>query len=126
MTTDQKKAFLLLKSVILHHQGTEEGESHLLADTASAMGATEELEWAKQFIIQDRLTAFERARDYLNKLTVNWDNPQKLEHLIRVWESIHQKGYITEMEATAILKLAKDWKVQQELMAFIRKKRNPV
>jgi uncharacterized tellurite resistance protein B-like protein len=126
MTTDQKKAFLLLKSVILHHQGLEEGENVMLTEAAMAMNASEELEWTRQFILQDQPTAFERAREYLSSLVTEWDKNTRLEHLAKVWESINQKGYISEMEATAILKLAKDWQIQRELMTLIRQKRNTV
>jgi hypothetical protein len=38
-----------------------------------------------------------------------------------VWEAAKSKGYISEMEATAILKLAKDWAVQKDLLKLIRK-----
>jgi hypothetical protein len=36
-----------------------------------------------------------------------------------VWESNNLKGYVTEMEATAMLKLAKDWKVESEIAKII-------
>ncbi len=123
MTPDQKKAFLLLKSVIFHHQGQGESESNELKAAALAMDATEELNWVQQFIQQDTFTAFERAREYLNKLALNWDNPTKLQQLSQVWESIRAKGFISEMEATAILKLAKDWHIQKELIALVRQKK---
>src|SRR3954467_13769097 len=121
MTPEQKKAFLLLKSVILHHQGQGESEITVLKEAALAMDATAELNWVQQFIQQDGFTAFERAREYLNKLALNWDNQTKLHQLNQVWESIKSKGFISEMEATAILKLAKDWHIQKELMALVRR-----
>ncbi|MES2732987.1 MAG: hypothetical protein V4714_14650 [Bacteroidota bacterium] len=125
MTTDQKKAFLLLKSVIFHHYGLEESENTILSETALAIDGVDELQWAQQFVSQDKLTAFERAWAYLNGLAAHWDAPTKLEYLTTVWESTKEKGYISEMEATTILKLAKDWNIQQELIALVRKKRNP-
>jgi hypothetical protein len=39
-----------------------------------------------------------------------------------VWKATNRKGCITEMEATTILKVAKDWKMQRELMGMVRKK----
>jgi uncharacterized tellurite resistance protein B-like protein len=45
----------------------------------------------------------------------------KISYLNIVWEVTKSKGYISEMEATAILKLAKDWAVQKELLKLIRK-----
>jgi hypothetical protein len=123
MAPDQKRAFLLLKSVILHHQGQEDGETSILNEAASALDATEELNWVRQFIQEDTFTAFERTREYLNKLAVDWDNQTKLRHLNQVWESTRSKGYISEMEATAILKLAKDWHIQKELISLVRQKK---
>ena len=122
MTSDQKKAFLLLKSVILHHQGIDDDERRMMNETASDIDAQDELNWTQQFIQEDPPTAFERARVYLNELATQWDNPTKLEHLSRVWKSTSQKGNISEMEAMSILKLAKDWQMQQELINLVRRK----
>jgi hypothetical protein len=36
-----------------------------------------------------------------------------------VWNANNIKGYVTEMEVTAMLKLAKDWNVQQELVDLV-------
>jgi len=38
-----------------------------------------------------------------------------------VWKANNKKGYITEMEATAMLKLAKDWQVENELIEMVKK-----
>ena len=38
-----------------------------------------------------------------------------------VWQANNLKGYVTEMEATAMLKLAKDWNVQKELVELYQK-----
>ncbi|MBC7921394.1 MAG: hypothetical protein H7Z75_09930 [Ferruginibacter sp.] len=124
MTSDQKKAFLLLKSVILHHLGAADDERGMMNETAFDLDAQHELTWTQQFIQEDPLTAFERARAYLNNLATQWDNPAKLEHLSRVWESTSQKGNISEMEAMSILKLAKDWQIQRELITLVRSKRD--
>ena len=124
MTTDQKKAFLLMKSVIFHNHGLAEEEIKALTETAAILEATDELKWTQEFISQDIPNAFERAREYLNQLATHWDNDTKLEHLSQVWDSTNEKGFISEMEATTILKLAKDWRIQQELMMLVRKKRN--
>ena len=126
MTTDQKKVFLLLKSVILHHQGLEEGEKKMLTAIASIIHASEELVWTQEFILKDQPTAFERARQYLNTLVIDWGKDTRIDLMGQVWESTSQKGFITEIEATAILKLAKDWDIQKELVTLIRKKRNTV
>jgi hypothetical protein len=38
-----------------------------------------------------------------------------------VWESNKKKGYISEMEATALLKLAKDWQIEDDFVEMIKK-----
>jgi hypothetical protein len=110
MTSEQKKAILLLKSVIFHYHGLDNEEKEILDNTAQKLDAWDELKWANDFIALDYYTAFERAREYLNEIVG------------MVWEANNAKGYVTEMEATAMLKLAKDWHVQKELMMLVRKK----
>lgn len=122
MTSDQKKAFLLLKSVIFYYHGLDESEQAILNETAHHLDAHKELQWVTDFIETDSYTAFERAREFLNSLAVNWDTATKLSYLSMVWEATNKKGHITEMEATAMFKLAKDWHIQKELISLVRKK----
>ena len=107
MTSEEKKAFLLLKSVIFHYHGLDEDEQKILDETAKRYSAEEELKWANEFIANDYISAFERAREYLNKVIGRLDKDKRLSYLDMVWRANNQKGYITEMEATAMLKLAK-------------------
>lgn len=120
MTSDEKKAFLLLKSVIFHYHGLDEDEQKILDDTAKELDAMDELGWAIKFISKDYITAFERARNYLNEVISPLGKEKKLSILDMVWKANNQKGYITEMEATAMLKLAKDWKIENELISLVR------
>ncbi|HAI75311.1 MAG TPA: hypothetical protein DCM08_03615 [Microscillaceae bacterium] len=122
MTVEQKKAILLLKSIIFHYHGLDKEEQEILDKTAEKFDAWEELKWASEFISLDYYTAFERAREYLNDVVGPLDKDIKLDFLTMVWEANNAKGYVTEMEATALLKLAKDWHVQKELMMMVRKK----
>lgn len=123
MTSDEKKAILLLKSVIFHYHGLDKEEQQILDSTAERFDAWEELKWANDFISLDYYTAFERAREYLNEVVGNLDKDTRINYLSMVWEANNAKGYVTEMEATAMLKLAKDWNVQKELMMLVRKKK---
>ena len=120
MTSEEKKAYLLLKSVIFHYHGLDEDEQKLLDATANEMDAYEELKWANEFISQDYVTAFERAREYFNDVILKLDKDKRLNYLDMVWQANNKKGYITEMEATAMLKLAKDWQIENELIAMVR------
>jgi hypothetical protein len=122
MTNDQKKAFLLLEAVVFQYDGLDEKEGRLLWEAAEGMDASDELQWVNDFLAADPLTAFDRARAYLNKLTDDWDSDVRLHCLEMAWKAISRKGHITEMEATALLKVAKDWKLQRELIAMVRKK----
>ena len=45
---------------------------------------------------------------------------KRLSYLDSVWRDNNSKGYITEMEATAMLNLAKDWEVQTELIELVK------
>lgn len=121
MTSEEKKAFLLLKSVIFHYHGLDEDEKKILDETARELEADNELNWANEFIATDYITAFDRARVYLNGVIGPLEKDKRLSYLDMVWKANNQKGYITEMEATAMLKLAKDWQVEGDLIAMIRK-----
>jgi hypothetical protein len=122
MTSNQKKAFLLLEAVVFGYDGLNEQQEHLLHSAAAESGALEVLNWVKEFLSSDPVSAFDRARIYLNKLTEHWDNEARLQCLGMVWEVTSRKGHITEMEATALLRVAKDWKLQRELIGMVRGK----
>lgn len=118
MNKEEKKAFLLLKTIIFQYHGLDEDEQQILEQTALELNATEELQWAHSFISEDYMTAFERARDYLSK--VDLDKEKKLYCLNLVWKANNEKGYITEMEATGMLRFAKDWQIETELIQLVR------
>lgn len=121
MNSEEKRALLLLKSVIFHYHGLDEDEQKILDETAKQLDASNELKWANEFISKDYLSAFERAREFLNKTIGTYPKKTRLEYLDKVWKANNQKGYITEMEATAMLKLAKDWQVENELIDMVKK-----
>ncbi|MDW7695751.1 hypothetical protein R9C00_24750 [Flammeovirgaceae bacterium SG7u.111] len=121
MTSDEKKAYLLLKSVIFHYHGLDEDERKILVDTAENLHAHEELQWAYDFIAEDYYTAFERAREYLSVQMNKFDKETRLSYLSMVWDANNRKGYISEMEATALLNLARDWYIESDLIKMIKK-----
>lgn len=111
---------MLLKSLILHYHGLDEDEKAILRAAAQQMNSEEELEWANSFISEDYLSAFERSKDYFSKNLALLPDAQKLQHLKNVWEDNYKKGYVTEMETTAILTLAKIWEIEKEFMSIIQ------
>jgi hypothetical protein len=120
MTSEEKKAFLLLKGIIFQYHGLDAEEEQLLQLTADELQAQTEYDWVKSFMAEDYLTAFERARDYFPSL--NLTDELKLDMLYRVWRANQAKGYITEMEATGMLRLARDWKLEAQLLERVRGK----
>lgn len=120
MEKEEKKAFILLKSLIFHYHGLDEDEEKMLLDTAEKYNAHDELQWANDYIAEDFMTAFDRSRDFLKEIIGNLPVETKVSYLFSVWDDNNMKGYLTEMEATAMLKLAKDWNINNELMVKIR------
>ena len=120
-TSDEKKVYMLLKSVIFYYHGLDEIEKEELQKTAEELDAHEEYQWAIDFISSDHLTAFDRAREYLNEQIGDYDKETRIDLINMVWKANNLKGYVTEMEATAMLKLAKDWNVQKELVSLVLK-----
>jgi hypothetical protein len=118
-SSEEKKVYMLLKSVIFHYHGLDEAEKQDLDKTSDELGAENEYEWALSFIAKDYMTAFDRARDYLNTIIGDYPKGQRVELINMVWQANNLKGYVTEMEATAMLKLAKDWNVQKELIELV-------
>ncbi|HEU5292072.1 MAG TPA: hypothetical protein VFU05_15585 [Cyclobacteriaceae bacterium] len=119
--TEEKKVYMLLKSVIFHYHGLDEAERKDLEKTAEELTAADEYKWALDFIAKDYITAFERAREYLNDIIADYPKDKRIELINMVWQANNLKGYVTEMEATAMLKLAKDWNVQKELIELVLK-----
>jgi hypothetical protein len=119
MSTEEKKVYMLLKTVIFNYHGLDEEEKNDLIKTSSELNAPGEFQWALDFVEQDYITAFDRARDYLNDIIGDYDKEKRIDLINMVWKDNNLKGYVTEMEATAMLKLAKDWNVQQELIKLV-------
>ncbi|MEQ9468837.1 MAG: hypothetical protein RLN88_15615 [Ekhidna sp.] len=120
MDATTKKALLLLKSLIFHYHGLDDEEREMLEDTASKMQAQEEMEWANKFIAEDYLSAFERSREFLSKIFSKMSESDRIRYLMEVWEETHKKGYVTEMETTAILTLSKDWHVEKQFLEIVK------
>lgn len=116
---EEKKVYMLLKSVIFHYHGLDEAEKKDLDKTSEELDAHAEYQWALDFLSQDYITAFERARDYLNNIIGDYPKTKRIELIQMVWQANNLKGYVTEMEATAMLKLAKDWNVQKEMIELV-------
>lgn len=119
MSEEEKKVYMLLKAVIFHYHGLDEAEKLDLEETSQKLDATNALAWAMEFISKDYITAFDRARNYLNEIIGDYPKAQRTELINMVWQANNLKGYVTEMEATAMLKLAKDWGVEKELIALV-------
>jgi hypothetical protein len=120
-SSEEKKVYMLLKSVIFYYHGLDEDERKDLEKTADGLQAHDEYKWALDFIGKDHITAFERAREYLNDIIADYPKERRIELINIVWQANNLKGYVTEMEATAMLKLAKDWNVQKELIELVMK-----
>jgi uncharacterized tellurite resistance protein B-like protein len=123
MTTDEKKACMLLKSVIFHYHGLDKEEMLNLQTTADELEAHDELAWANSFISEDYFNSFERAREYLNVLVKDFPLKKRIELIKMVWEANQLKGYVTEFEAASIIKIAKDWKIENALLRLIEEER---
>lgn len=120
-STEDKKVYMLLKSVIFHYHGLDDTEKSELEKTANEINAFYEYQWALDFIAQDYITAFDRAREYLNHIIGDYPKDKRVQLITMVWEANNEKGYVTEMEATAMLKLARDWNVKEELIGLVLK-----
>ena len=117
---EEKKSLMLLKAIIFHYHGLDEDEEKSLYRSAGELNAHEELKWAFDFIAEDYISAFDRTRAYMSDNMKSIEKYKRLQFINLTWEANSEKGYITEMEATAMLKIAKDWEVDQELIALVQ------
>ena len=124
ITSEEKMAFMLLNSIIFHYHGLDEEEEQILKRISEQLSANEELNWAFDFISKDYLTAYERARTHLKEVMLKLDKSKRLDFINSTWNANFEKGYITEMEATAMLKLARDWEVDEDLISLYNKELN--
>lgn len=116
----EKMVLMLLKAIIFHYHGLDEDEEQILLRSAGELDAQNELKWAFDFIAEDYISAFDRARDFMKKSMDDLERNKRLQFINLTWKANSEKGYITEMEATAMLKIAKDWEVDQELIAMVQ------
>jgi len=119
MNSEEKKVYMLLKAVIYHYHGLDETERLDLKKVSANLDAKDELAWALDFVAEDYITAFDRARTYLINIIGDYPKPKRIELINMVWLSNNLKGYVTEMEATAMIKLARDWNVEKELIEMV-------
>ncbi len=111
---------MLLKSLIFHYHGLDEEERQILEDSAKELDAMSEMKWANDFIAEDYISAFERSREFLQKIFTTMSEDERINHLVSVWNANNSKGYLTEMETTAILTLSKDWKVEKDFLESVK------
>lgn len=119
MNTELKKSLVLLKALIFHYHGLDQDEKRILEEYVVSIQAPEEYKWAIAFISQDYMSAFERAKEFLSKEIKPLAPEVKLKYLMDTWEDNHKKGYVTEMETTAMLNLAKDWSIEKDFLLSI-------
>lgn len=115
-----KKALMLLKSLIFHFHGLDDEEREMLEAAAKKIDAHAEKEWANSFIAQDYMSAFERSREFFMKTFSKMSKEDRVDHLVQVWEENYVKGYVTEMETTAIFTLSKDWHIEKEFLKVVK------
>jgi len=115
-----KKAIMLLQSLVFHYHGLDDEEREILEESARKISAVKEMEWANKFIAEDYISAFERSREFLQKVFSKMPEKDRIKHLIDVWDANNTKGYLTEMETTAILTLSKDWQVEKSFLERVK------
>jgi len=117
-----KKALILLEVLILTYHNLDDEENKILSENAVLLDAQEELEWAKEFIYEDFPTSIKRSREYLFENLQDASDDEKFYVLKEVWATAEKKGFVTELEAMTMLKIASDWGLVNKLLALARSK----
>ena len=119
MEQEEKKAIILLKSLVFHYHGLDPDEKKILEGYVKSLNAQEEYLWANDFISSDYLSAYERCKEFISKVFKNLTKKQRLKHLIETWDDNHKKGYVTEMETTAMINLSKEFEIDIDFLKSI-------
>lgn len=123
MSVEEKRAFLSLLIIIFNYHGLSEVEQEILHETASSHDAFAELEWIKEYAKPSIDESYDKLKKYVNDIIGNLPVEKKSIYLNKVWDANQQKGHVSEMEATAMLMLSKEWQVQKEFIQYIREKK---
>jgi len=123
MSVEEKRAFLSLLIIIFNYHGLSEVEQQILHETASVHDAFNELEWIKEYSKPSIDESYDKLKKYVNDIIGNLSVEKKSEYLNKVWDANQQKGHVSEMEATAMLMLSKEWHIQKEFILYIREKK---
>ena len=122
MLSEEKKLLLLLHLIIFNYHGLDESEKELLADLSKQYEAEAELDWAYNMLGNDYYITHEKIQSWFKEAIADIDAEKRLWYLSSVWQASVKKGFISEMEATAMLKIAHEWGIQKDLLNLIRKK----
>lgn len=123
MSVEEKRAFLSLLIIIFNYHGLSEVEQQILQETASVHDAFSELEWIKEYSKPSIDESYDKLKKYVNDTLGHLAVEKKSEYLNKVWDANQQKGHVSEMEATAMLMLSKEWQIQKEFILYIREKK---
>ena len=119
MNTKEKKTILLLKAALFYYSGWGDKEEKLLLRKAREINGTTELNWVMSFIEKDIPSAQTRAQKKMCQIAKEISNEHRLTYLWENWEEGMRKGYLSNPEALYLLKIAKAWKVEKELLKKI-------
>lgn len=119
MNSEQKKTLLLVMSLVLHLHDLDEDEQRILAIKAEQYQGAAELDWINEFIAENPATAIERGREFVTSLKDNCPKDFRILCIRETLSAVQEKGYLSESEAVAILKFARDWRVETELKAMV-------
>lgn len=123
MSVEEKRAFLSLLIIIFNYHGLSEVEQQILHDTAAGHDAFAELEWIKEYSKPSIDESYDKLKKYVNDVIGDLSADKKTDYLNKVWDANQKKGHVSEMEATAMLMLSKEWHIQKEFVSYIREKK---
>jgi len=120
LSSEEKSVLVLLLLVIFYYHGLDEEEEDRLKRLGQDIGAEVELQWAYGFVAKDYVTSFERARDWMKGAAASFEDDAKLYILQSTWDANLEKGYVTEIETTALIRIAQDWNVRQGFARLVQ------
>ena len=116
LSLEEKRAYILIMSLLAYYHGLSSEDKSLLNKETEAINGKQAFFWAKEFIEKNTVTASKRAKAHLKKVKPHIEIKKRVTFLENIWQIYMKKGYLTTTEATTLLKIAKSWGVETDIL----------
>lgn len=120
MDQARRRVYFLLKLMVFFYPRPDEEEMDQLREKAALWKADDDRRWAIEFIDHEPATAFARTTEFVGEQFKGLSKAEREQFLDDIWHAdLAPRGYVTEMQAMALLKMAQGWGLQERLLKLL-------